>query len=434
MKKFILLIIIFSSFLSLHALVINEVMSNPIGDDSGREWIEVYNNTENEVDISLLTISIKGGTFVVVTPVSGGTTISARGYAIIGSTVSNTTRFLQDYPTYIGPLFRSSISLVNTGVTSIELKLHGTTAGSLPSYTGAKEGSTYALSNGSFITSTPSPGVENGGETQEEGTPTTTTLSGTQATLPQATPPSADITIYLPLEKVVVAGAPALFSVYSMTHAGKPIDNMVYRWSFGDGGQSTGSTTFYRYFYPGRYATQVEGTNGLIAGTARMLVRVVAPDIVMSSIGYGKYGTYIDITNPSSYDLDISFWKLSLDGALFSFPKNTLLMNGTTRFPSLALGFASTTVSSSTLIKLLFPNMDEVLRLDQGETGSSSKSKLVIEKTSAIPSPKVLRFSSIKKIPDVESSHTVATPTTRVLKSTKKEVRLATFFRSLFGK
>ena len=433
MKRLFFILLSIQTIASLHALVIHEVMSNPVGDDNGREWIEVYNNTDADSDISSLTISVKGGSFVVVTPVSGGTTIPAHGYGIIGSTVGGVTRFTQDYVTYTGPLFRSTISLVNTGVTSLEIKLQGSTSDTLASYTAAKEGSTYSLINGNFVTAPPSPGGDNK-QAVEEDVVSTTTSSGSQMTLPQASPPSADIILYLPLEKVVVAGAPALFSVYSTNRAGKSIDNMLYSWSFGDGGQSTGSSTLYRYFYPGRYIAQVEGANGFIAGTGRVTVRVVSPEISMSPIGVGKYGSYIDITNPNQYDLDVSFWKLSIDGALFTFPKNTLLTNGVTRLPSLALGFASTTISSSTLIKLLFPNMDEVLRIPQGEASSSHP---LVQSTTQVPGvtfQKLVKPLIVKNIPATTSVTGVAPQTTPPLRGVKKDVRLATFIRSLFGK
>ncbi len=437
MKPIILALFLMSTMASAYGLVINEIMSNPIGDDSGREWVELYNNTDSGVDITSLTISVKGGAFVPVTPVSGATVIPSRGYGVIGSTVSGVTRFMQDYSLYSGPLTRSAISLVNSGVTSLDIKLGGNVVDSLSSYTAAKEGSTYSLINGSFVLGVPTPGEENKAMTTEETTPTTTETTGTQSTLPRASSPSADIILFLPLEKTVVAGAPSLFSVSSMTHAGKVINNMVYTWAFGDGGQSVGSSTLYRYFYPGRYVAQVEGTNGLIAGTGRISVRVVSPDISLSEIGSGKYGSYIDITNPSTYDLDISFWKVSINGALFSFPKNTLLISGTTRFPGAALGFASSTISSSTLIKLLFPNMDEVVRIYQQEKELEEK-VISVEKKEL---PKVLTLKPVsavsKKLVKVApSSSSVSTTTKKVisLRQIEKDTRIVLFIKSFFSR
>ena len=436
MKYLISFFILITTTTLANALVINEILSNPIGDDSGREWVEIYNNTDSDVDVSTLTVSIKSGSFIPVTPVSGGVILSARGYGVIGSTVSGATRFTQDFPAYSGPLFRSAMSLVNTGVTSIELKLQGSIVDTLASYTAAKEGSSYSLFQGSYAVGSPTPGEENKVTLTEEDTPTTTPPTGTQSTLPQASPPSADITLYLPKEKIVVAGAPALFSVTSMTRTGKVIDGIAYTWGFGDGGQATGSSTLYRYLYPGRYVAQVEGTNGLIAGTGRMIVRVVSPDILISSIGSGKYGNYIDVTNPSAYDLDISSWKITIDGAPFSFPKNTLLANGVTRFTGVAMGFASTTVSSSTLIKLLFPNMDEVLRVTQGAVSSSSLVQQSVTQKQILSTLKPLKQNAvmIKNTPRVVSSSSIDTSPVVELKNTKKDTRLAVFMRSFFSK
>jgi hypothetical protein len=186
-------------------------------------------------------------------------------------------------------------------VTSIDIKLNGATVASLPSYTAAKEGFTLSYTGGSYVTGTPTAGLEN--QVADTGTETNTgnaTTTDTQVTLPQMSPPSADIMIYLPTEKVVVAGAEADFSVFSQTRAGKPINDLRYTWAFGDGGQGTGSSTKYRYGYSGRYIAQVEATNALVAGTGRMVVRVVPPDIVISSIGSGKYGSYIELSNQNT--------------------------------------------------------------------------------------------------------------------------------------
>ena len=440
MKKFITLLALIYTTTVAQALVINEVMSNPIGDDSGREWIELYNNEESVVDISTLTISIKGGTFIPVIQVSGGISISPHGYAIIGSTVSGATKFTLDYPSYSGPLLRSSISLVNTGVTSIEIKLQGTSADTLSSYTAAKEGNTYSLIGGIFTVGTPSPGEENKqvlvttNDTTQTQTATEQTV--TQTTITQAPPPSADIIFYLPKEKTVIAGAPSLFSTYTMSHDGKPIDAMLYTWSFGDGGERKGATTTYRYFYPGNYVVEVEGGNNLVAGTGVMKVRVVAPDISVSTVGIGKYGSYIDFTNPNNYDLDISHWKISIDGAVFPFPKNTILGTGITRFPGITMGFASSTITSETLIKLLFPNMEEVLRVTQGVSGSTfleaTTTKSTVSLVSVAVRPQGFEHQAKKYQVSASSTSSTSSGTNLITKTVKKDIRLASFIKSLF--
>lgn len=415
-----------------HALVINEIMSNPAGDDYGREWIELYNNSEETVDLSSLTIAIKGGSPIPVTSVSGGSTLTPREYAIVGSTVGGITKFTQDYPNYTKTLFKSSISLVNTGVTSLEIKLGGQTVDTLASYTAAKEGDTYSLVDGAFTTGLPTPGEENKKDSSGDKE-ATSTPPGDQGGLPQATPPGSDIVMYLPFERVVVAGAPTVFSVFSLSHAGNPITNLSYFWAFGDGGSKTGSSTVYRYFYPGRYIAQVEGDNGLVAGIARIAIRVVSPELVVYPIDIGKYGSYIDITNPNAYDLDISGWRLSIDGVTFPFPKNTLLQSGKTRFSGMAMGFASTTVFASTTIKILFPTMEEVTRITQGKepvyTPVTNTPRI---STSSQVVPVVRSVAPVRKIVTTAPTQATTTPERIVIAAEKKDTRIASFFKSIF--
>lgn len=437
MRYIILLSLFITTVVGAHALVINEILSNPAGDDSGREWIEVYNNSDVDVDISSLSLSVKGATSIPIVPVSGGTILPPHGYGIIASTVSGVTRFSQDYPMYSGPLVRSTMSLVNTGVTSLEIKVQGISHDILTSYTAAKEGSSYSLFSTGFLAGVPTPGEENKQPLSSEET-VSTTQSSTQSLLPQTAPPAADIILYLQSEKIVVAGAPSLFSVVASTRLGKQIDNMTYTWGFGDGGYGIGSSTLYRYLYPGRYIAQVEGTNGLIAGSARMIVRVVSPDVSLSPIGSGKYGQYIDITNPNEYDIDVSLWKVTIDGVPFSFPKHTILSQGTTRFSGSVMGFASTTVSSSTVIRLLFQNMDEVLRVTQGTKGTSTESMLsrsTVHKKAALKQVLQTKQKDSANIVGNELKNSKSVVVKALPSSAQqKDTRMAAFFKSFLNR
>ncbi len=440
MKKLLLLFTLCTvGLIRVDALVINEIFSNPTGDDSGREWVEIYNNTENQIELSTLSLSIKGGTSIAVSQVSGGTTLLPGGYAIIGSTVSGVTKFLQDHPTYNGILLKAAISLVNTGITSIDIRISGNVTDTISSYVAAKEGSSYGRqSSGSFAVMAPTPGKENNVTTSEETSETgTAPTSGTQSTIPQMSPPSADIVIYLPNEKTVVAGAPTLFSSIALTQAGKTIDNVRYVWTFGDGGQGVGATTTYSYFYPGRYVAYLDATNGLVAGKARMFVKVVSPEIMLSSLKKSKRGLYIELHNPNSYELDISTWKLSIDGAQYTIPINTVVLPGTTILSGVSLGFASSSVRASSTIKLLFPNNEEVAKVSQGEVLETvSVTKASTTSIQVLPSKTPIRVktTSITKkatIPNTAST-TVKTTSTTTANVNKKDRRIAEFFHSIF--
>ncbi len=441
MKKLLLLLTLcIASQIRADALIINEIFSNPTGDDNGREWVEIYNGTENQIELSSISLSVKGGTPVVASHVSGGTTLPSGAYAIIGSTVSGATRFLQDYPTYSGPLLKAAISLVNTGATSIDVRVSGVVLDTISSYVAAKEGSSYGrLPSGLFGVMSPTPGKENivttNEETVEIGTAPT---SGTQTTIPQMSPPLADIVIYLPNEKIVVAGAPTVFSSTALTQSGKTIDNVRFAWTFGDGGQGVGSSTTYSYFYPGRYVVYVDATNGLIAGKARMLVKVVAPDLQLSSIKKSKHGHYIEIYNPNSYELDISTWKLSIDGAQYVIPINTVVLPGITVLSGASLGFASSSISTSSIIRLLFPNNEEVAKISSHEIFEVAGNTAVVTATSMVSflpkAPTALKITPAAKRVQV-TPKPIATTTVKITSTTtvgvdKKDRRIAEFFRS----
>ncbi len=439
MKISLALLMFALGIVQTHALIVSEVMSNPTGDDGGREWIEIYNETNTDIDLSSMAVSIKGGTAVVATSPQGGLILPPNGYAIIGSLVSvssGQTKFLQDYATYSGILFKSSISLVNTGATSIDIKLQGSIVASIPSYTAAKEGSTLSFIQGSYVTGSPTPGSENAAaQVGGSGSSGTSTTTENQITLPQMSPPSPDIILYMPSEKVVVAGADTYFDVAGMTRSGKAIDGLSFSWAFGDGGQGTGSSTKHRYVYSGRYVTQVEGVSATIAGTGRMVVRVVPPDIEIVEVSSGKYGTYVDISNPNMYELDISQWMLTFDGAAFHFPKNTLISSGaTTRFAGASMGFASTTVSTSTVVKILFPNLEEVTRFIPAESSIQTGTVLSVATTTkslpALVKQKMYTKTTPQTATTSQSALKVATSTTRT--SSTRDTRLVGWFKSMF--
>lgn len=364
MKKFLLFLInlIGISFYA-HALIISEIMYDPQGSDTSREWVEVYNDTQSDINLSTWKF-FESGTNHSLAPSQGGATVPVNGYAVIAD---NPAKFLLDYPTFSGILFDSSFLLANTGE---HLAVKETSTGPEispvdynPALGGNDDGSTLSFISGAWTRGEATPGLENKASILIVSTSTSATTTENQATVAQMSPPTSDIVFYLPFEKTVVAGADAEFNTYAMTRGGKNIDNLICNWSFGDGGRATGTSTKYIYAYPGKYIAQVEGANSYVAGTGRINVRVVTPDIFIEKIGAGKYGTYIDIKNPNTYELDLSQWKLLINEQTFPFPKNTLIAgNTTTHFSGLAMGFASTTISASTTVKILFPNLEEVTR------------------------------------------------------------------------
>jgi hypothetical protein len=63
-------------------ILINEVEQDPLGTDTGNEWVELYNPTANIIDINGWTVSTTAGITVTIT-IPSGTSIQASGYYVI---------------------------------------------------------------------------------------------------------------------------------------------------------------------------------------------------------------------------------------------------------------------------------------------------------------------------------------------------------------
>lgn len=88
----------------------NEVMYNPSGTDSGREWIEIYNDGDADALVSDYRLYENEINHIIAGVDSD--VLAPGEYAVITTSQSD---FLADYPSYSGKLFLSSFSLVNTG-------------------------------------------------------------------------------------------------------------------------------------------------------------------------------------------------------------------------------------------------------------------------------------------------------------------------------
>lgn len=406
MRYVLAIMLILTSYIKVSALYISEIMYDPNGADTGREWIEIYNDTISSVNLTTWKL-LENGTNHSISSYSGGDSIPANKYAIIAD---NPAKFLADFPSYQGVLYDSVFSLINSGEELVLKNNSGTAIDTInydTSIGGANDGTTLSKISGAWVKGDATPGEENKlsnmvPEVPSADSGSNSTTTSNQSVISQMSPPTADIVIYVPTERTVVVGAQSTFSVYSMTRGGKVIDNVRYTWAYGDGGQGIGATSTHTYAYPGRYLLYVSGTNGYIAGEARMIIHAVPADILIKEYGEGRYGNYIDISNPNSYEIDMSQWKLMINGSAFPFPeRTTLLPKSTTRFSGVTMGFASTTLNDYSVIRITFPNLEEVTRFVKLKADETDQVTSVI--------PEFVATSIVKNLPQVlgASSSTV---------------------------
>jgi hypothetical protein len=108
MKKLILLSLLLS-FQFVFALTITEIMYNPEGNDTGREWIEVFNNSSETINI----LSGKNGWRINDGKnhlFEENLTVYPQEIIVI---VQDKSLFLKDYPNFQGKMIQANFSLKN---------------------------------------------------------------------------------------------------------------------------------------------------------------------------------------------------------------------------------------------------------------------------------------------------------------------------------
>lgn len=357
MKNLLLLLFLLTGILKVEAVYISEIMYDPQGSDTSREWIEIYNDTGSSINFTTWKF-FEANTNHGLSAYSSTTSVSPSSYAIIAD---NPAKFLLDYPSFNGVLYDSSFSLSNSGELII-LKDNNSVQIDSVNYSvsvgGDDDGSTLSFATSSFVRGKATPGSLNIEEQKATSTNTTTSSGSVSQTL---TAPTADIILLLPETKTVAVGADSDFSVKAVTSSSrKSIDGLNYTWTFGDGGFKVGKNVNYHYFYPGNYTVMVKAENESYIEKGRIKVKVINPEVEIEGVGILNNGAYIDFKNKNNSEIDLSNWIIDINSSFYSLPENTIIgASGITRLSGRALGFSTSTNNSilgTTTIRILYPD------------------------------------------------------------------------------
>jgi hypothetical protein len=335
--------------------IINEVFYSP----ASKEWIEVYNDSDADIDITQYKVLDAGAAVNghSISAVSGGSNIiPARGYGIIAKDITSVSAIY---------LFHASLGISSTANDTIVLKTNGNVADTVPiSPNSAVDGNSLQLINGSWVPATPTPGAlnqasnsnsndsgntndsnsgsnndnNNGDNGTNTGSNTSTGTSST-GTSGGGSSPVKKISAIQKTKAQIIAkstayvGAPFAFQGMAFGIYGEQLLGGKYFWNFGDGDSrelnaySTDKFT-HTYFYPGDYDILFEYYPNYFADTpdvsTKITVKVIAPTVSISSVG-GAGDFFVELSNDTSYDADLSNWILASDNKIFKIPKNTIL-------------------------------------------------------------------------------------------------------------
>ncbi len=386
---------------------ITEIMYDPSGSDTNREWIEVH-NIGGDIDFTKWKFFEANVNHSLAS--SSSAMLSSGSYAVV---VQKKETFLEDYPAFTGIIFDSSFSLINTGGESLAIKNDAGVVTDNVSYDASigagGDGTSLQKIGGGWTSASPTPGRSNdstGSEAQSSGSQSVSgeppTVSGADlaaATLPQKNfPTEPRIFAFAGQDIMTISGASVSFEGKSLGLKKEPLDNARYLWIFGDGGEKEGQKVEHSYRYPGKYVAVLEVSSGEFSASDRLSVEVLPPSLSITSLG-DSTNRYIEINNSAPRELNLGGMQLKRNnGGIFVIPKYTYILPGKKLiFPEEVIGIMATTSA----VSLLYQNGVVVSELRWGESPRGTEpvtaatiapQEKVTKVTAFVPKPKKEEF------------------------------------------
>jgi hypothetical protein len=308
----------------IHAQVISEVFFSP----ASKQWIEVYNNTSGDIDLTQYKILDSGaavnGHSISVASVSS--VIPAGAYGVVAKDLTGVS---SQY------LFKSSLGIKVTG-DNIILKNGSVVISSLVFPDGSfSSGNSYQNIDSNWIFSSPTPGAANiamsdisvqgssdvGATTAENNSKTqaivSTALSSHYAFVPLSVPLTDKFVISVGRDRLGYVGVPLVFK--AIVNTDDP--NTSYVWNFGDGSSEQGRDSHHVYLYPGIYTVVLNAELFDNKAVSRAIVRIISPELEVREAN----SAFVSIKNNSMYEVNLYGWQLRQGKKIFEFPKDTIL-------------------------------------------------------------------------------------------------------------
>jgi hypothetical protein len=330
--------------------IITEIMYDPEGADTGREWVEIKNIGDQDVDVTTLKL-LENNVNHKITFFSGSGSILKSGeYAVIAD---NPEKFLIDWNqkfnrAFTGLLFDSAFSLNNTGEPLAIIGADGQILNSF-SYTsdlGAKgNGLSLQFTGEMWIEAEITPGFTNnttppdnsgqgsgqsssGGSTGNSSGNGSTNTSSNQSThsgqseiVKLADKPT--LQVGSGRDRLVSINTPLNFQALHNQKESKP----KFYWATGDGGKHNGEKISHTYYQSGIYNLVLTGFSGKEQVSSRLKVTVFEPNVDIVLISMGK-AVNILLKNNSQYELNLGGFQIHYGKRRFIIPVDTIVDSG----------------------------------------------------------------------------------------------------------
>ncbi|MFY9462107.1 MAG: lamin tail domain-containing protein [Candidatus Sungiibacteriota bacterium] len=360
------------------SVVINEALFDPVGNDTGFEKIELYNNGESAVNMSGWELFPGDGVGYFVFP--SGFSFLARSFVAVHLKTSGTNDASNLFHAAAsGNMGNSSGSVAlfsesghpadsiadfvryKKGTSDIKTWESAASAkelwvvGQFVDISNLSEGNSIALSADGVrggpslwhIATSPTIGSSNSadipvqpvsGDQQiqqsEQGAAGSEDSSAPDPGRPM--PPS--LKAYAGKDRTAVQGAVVEFRGSADGINGEPLTSARFAWNFGDGTTKEGKIVSHVYYFPGVYTASLDVSSGEYAGSDYVKLTVLRPDIFISE-AKGGAGGFLELYNNTANRLDLGGFQLKDGAKSFSIPMGTLIQaNSALVFPNAVTG------------------------------------------------------------------------------------------------
>jgi len=363
----------FASAADTSDIIITEIAYDLKGADDGREWVEIYNASAGEVDITGWKFNDGSNHLLNIPPKNGGRgamIIPPGGYAVLADDASV---FLNDHPGFSGTVIDTVMSLNNTAGTLTLFDKDGAAidSASYQKELGAngngltleKVGQTWKES----LADAGTPGSANGGSLSNDGSAAATSTEPIIFSVSK--PPSliADVG-----ENIVALAGDEIFFDGSKSQGAT---NFI--WNFGDGATKEGRQASHKYSFPGNYIVTLKISDGVQSAEDQARADIYPNGVSVSEFARGSSGEsdWIELSNRAAYGVDISGWGLGVkdSGPDFKIPENTFL--GGLGFLAFSKTVSGISLPDSGAVYLFYPN---------GQTAGKVEYKNASENLSAV--------------------------------------------------
>lgn len=343
---------------------INEVAWMGSSDNANAEWVELYNDSDSEINLTGWTLAI-GDTSVI----SLKNSIAAQGYFLMERTSDNSVPGVPMDMFYAGALSNDGKNLIlkdSSGTVVQDLGISGKwpAGNNTTKQTMQWNGSAWITAEATpkaanaLVDSDGGTGDDDDGDTDGGATTTATTTPPTsgggsyschtsQSDLSQAVERAP--AVGAGRARLAAVGADISFKAYKDIVGTCP---GTYTWSFGDGTTATGEKVSHHYDFAGQYQVvlNVSFCNG--QSVARTVAKIVEPQLAISNVEVDS--GFIEIENKGEEEINLGQWKLMSSGSTFAFPDDTIISaSGRIKIPlvtsKLALNSDSSLVLASPL-------------------------------------------------------------------------------------